>query len=204
MFKGMGRKRFCVVCSSSQAHNFSQTVYLVMETFLLMCHEMERPPHFCAALSANPIKKTLWQSNTNKILFLLTLLVRAFLYSALQFLWWEAYLWTIIWHHVHIPPIRCSLVICSVCSPLCFGFNGRLSSSVAPSSIHTHTNIHVYILSPTKSIQLMETTNFSGMGVGGGHHMIACPAPCRKPPFLSKGGHRQCFVKHTEGVYPFY
>lgn len=32
--------------------------------------------------------------------------------------------------------------------------------------------------------------------------MIAGPAPCRKPPFLSKGGHRQCFVKHLEGVYP--
>lgn len=29
----------------------------------------------------------------------------------------KAYLWTIIWHHVHIPPTRWTLVICCVCSP---------------------------------------------------------------------------------------
>lgn len=175
-----------------------------METFLLVCHEMERPPHSCAALPTNPIKKTLQQGNTNKILFLLTLLVSASLYSPLQILWWEAYLWTIIWHHVHIPPTRCSLVICSVCCPLCHVTQWAAFFFCSCSLLQPHTNIHVYILSATKSIQLMETASLWGRGEGGGHHMIAGPAPCRKPPFLSKGGHRQCFVKHTEGVYPFY
>lgn len=71
----------------------------------------------CSALQTNPFKKTLLKGNTNKILLLLTLLVRDALYYPLCFLWREAYLWTIIWHHVHIPPTRCSLVICCVCPP---------------------------------------------------------------------------------------
>ena len=141
--EGNGRGgNYCVVRSSSQPHNLSQTVYLVMETFLLMCHGMARPPQCCTALPTNPIKKTLRRGNTNKILFLLTLLVRAALYLPLQFLWREAYLWTIIWHHVHIPATRCSLVICCVCSPPCFVTQWAaffLRSSPPP--LHPHTNI---------------------------------------------------------------
>lgn len=56
--EGNGRN-YCVVCSASKPHNLSQTVYSVMETFLLMCHEMARPPQCCAVLPTNPIKKTL-------------------------------------------------------------------------------------------------------------------------------------------------
>ncbi len=111
-----------------------------METFLLMCHKMARPLQSCAALPTNPIKKTLRQGNTNKILFLLTLLVRAALYHPLQFLWREAYLWTIIWHHVHIPPTRCSLVICCVCSPPCYvtQWTAFFLCSSPPPSTHKH------------------------------------------------------------------
>ena len=137
--EGNGWRNYCVVCFSGQLHSFIQTVYSVMETFLLVCHEMARPPQSWVALPTNPIKKTLRQGNTNKILFLLTLLVRAALYHPLQFLWREAYLWTIIWHHVHIPPTRCSLVICCVCSPpYVTQWAAFFLCSVPPPSTHKH------------------------------------------------------------------
>lgn len=196
--EGDGRGRsYCVVCSSSQPHNLSQTLYSVMETFLLMCHETARPPQSCTALPTNPIKKTLRQGNTNKIPFLLTLLVRAALYHPPQFLWREAYLWTIIWHHVHIPPTRCSLVICCVCSPPCYvtQWAAFFVCRFPPPSTHKHID-HVS--------HKVHSADGGCWLRGKSHHMIVGTAPRRKPPFLSKGRNRQCFVDHIEGVYPFY
>lgn len=71
------RSQCRVLCSSR--------VYLVVETFLPVCHEMAEPPRSPVTLPTNPIKKTLRQGNANKILILLTLLVRAALYHPLQF-----------------------------------------------------------------------------------------------------------------------
>lgn len=104
-----------------------------------LCVIRQTPPKkktlvlFC---KTNPIKKTLQQGNTNKITFCLTLLVRSAFYHPLQFLWREAYLWTIIWHHVHIPCSRCSLVICCVCFPPFYAT--QWAAFFPPSSTHKH------------------------------------------------------------------
>lgn len=149
----------------------------------------------CSALQTNPFKKTLLKGNTNKILLLLTLLVRDALYHPLCFLWREAYLWTIIWHHVHIPPTRCSLVICCVCPPPpCYvsqwvAFFLWRSPPPTTSSIHTQTYRPCHPQSPFSWRRRLSVGGAGGgwWGRGLSHHMIVGMAPHRKPPFLSEG-----------------
>lgn len=148
----------------------------------------------CSALQTNPFKKTLLKGNTNKILLLLTLLVRDALYHPLCFLWREAYLWTIIWHHVHIPPTRCSLVICCVCPPpplLCESMGCFLPLEIPPptSSIHTQTYRPCHPQSPFSWRRRLSVGGAGGgwWGRGLSHRMIVGMAPHRKPPFLSEG-----------------
>lgn len=140
--EGNGRGRHhCVVCSSSQPHNLSQTVYLVMETFLLMCHEMARPPQSCAALPTNPIKKTLRQGNTNKILFLLTLLVSAALYHPRRFFMKGGL--SLDYHltsctHSSYQMLPCDM-LCVFPPSLCDSMGCFLPLQLPP--LHPHTNI---------------------------------------------------------------
>lgn len=139
-----GGRNYCVVCSCSQLHTLSQTVFLVMETFLLMCHNSrcKTSPMLCSAAN-----KPHWgSSQTEQKLqdrLLLDSSYRSCVLSSQQLFFYgrKAYLWTIIWHHVHIPPTRCSLVICRVCSPPCYVTQWVAFFLFSPPPLHQHTNI---------------------------------------------------------------
>lgn len=102
-----------------------------------------RPPQCCALLPTNPIEEALGQSKSYKIVFFFTLLIGAVFCRPTNFFFYgrQAYLWTIIWHHVHIPPTRCSLVICRVCSPPCYVTQWVAFFLFSPPPLHQHTNI---------------------------------------------------------------
>lgn len=134
--KGMGGGRNdCVVCSCSQLHILSQTVFLVMETFLLMCHNSrcKTSPMLCSAAN-----KAHWgSSQTEQKLqdhLLLDSSYRGCVLSSQQlFFMGERPIFGLsfdIMYTFLLPDAPLWFAVCVL--PLAMWLNGLLSSSSAP------------------------------------------------------------------------
>lgn len=89
-FKGLGGERnYWVVCSCSQLHSLSQTVFSFNGNIPTRVSQDVRPPRCCAVLPTNTIEETLWQGKGNKIVLLflsgLCFIVPATLFSYFLF-----------------------------------------------------------------------------------------------------------------------
>lgn len=70
-FKGLGGERnYWVVCSCSQLHSLSQTVFSFNGNIPTRVSQDARPPQCCAGLPTNPTEEMLWQGKGNKIVLL--------------------------------------------------------------------------------------------------------------------------------------